>query len=221
MLLAVAGHGARQPAAAQSAFTFGTTTVGKTTASFAANRKQVNRYALPAAGAVTSMSIYLAPTATAGNQVMEGVVYADSQNVPASLRGVSSPLTFSSSSPAGWYTLSFPSPLKLAAGSYWIGVITGTTAKVAGYRYSKASASRDSNANKYTSGPSNPFGTPSSDAQQMSLYATYVAVPANTVAPSISGSAQQGQTLTTTNGSWSGEPTSYSYSWQRCDSSGA
>ena len=44
--------------------------------------------------------------------------------------------------------------------------------------------------------------------------------PTNTTAPSISGTAQQGQTLTTSNGSWSGSPTSYAYQWQDCDSSG-
>ena len=39
-------------------------------------------------------------------------------------------------------------------------------------------------------------------------------------APTITGSAVQGQTLTTTNGSWSGSPISYSYQWLGCDTSG-
>jgi hypothetical protein len=45
--------------------------------------------------------------------------------------------------------------------------------------------------------------------------------PSNTAVPVVSGSAQQGQTLTTSRGSWSGSPTSYAYQWQACDSSGA
>jgi hypothetical protein len=45
--------------------------------------------------------------------------------------------------------------------------------------------------------------------------------PANTGLPTLSGAAVEGQTLTTTNGSWSGSPTGYSYAWEDCNSSGA
>src|SRR5581483_5680136 len=45
--------------------------------------------------------------------------------------------------------------------------------------------------------------------------------PANTALPSISGTAQDGQTLSASPGSWSGTPPlSYSYQWQSCDPSG-
>lgn len=47
------------------------------------------------------------------------------------------------------------------------------------------------------------------------------APPANTTPPTVSGTAQSGQTLSTSVGSWSGSPTSYAYQWQQCDSSGA
>ena len=41
--------------------------------------------------------------------------------------------------------------------------------------------------------------------------------PANTSAPTISGNAQEGQTLTVSTGSWSGTPPlTYTYQWQRC-----
>jgi hypothetical protein len=44
---------------------------------------------------------------------------------------------------------------------------------------------------------------------------------ANTAAPAISGQSVQGQTLTTSNGSWTNTPTSYVYQWQDCDTTGA
>jgi hypothetical protein len=47
------------------------------------------------------------------------------------------------------------------------------------------------------------------------------AVPTNTSRPSVSGSARDGSTLTTSNGRWTNSPTSFTYSWLRCGSGGA
>jgi Concanavalin A-like lectin/glucanases superfamily len=47
------------------------------------------------------------------------------------------------------------------------------------------------------------------------------AAPTNTTLPAISGTAIEGQTLSADNGSWTGNPTSYSKQWRRCDSGGA
>jgi hypothetical protein len=44
--------------------------------------------------------------------------------------------------------------------------------------------------------------------------------PANTVLPSVSGSAVEGQTLSASSGTWSGSPTSYAYRWQDCNALG-
>src|SRR4051794_35738516 len=46
------------------------------------------------------------------------------------------------------------------------------------------------------------------------------AAPANTSPPTISGTERVGETLTATSGSWDNSPTSFSYHWQRCNSSG-
>jgi hypothetical protein len=44
--------------------------------------------------------------------------------------------------------------------------------------------------------------------------------PVSTAAPTLSGAAQEGQTITTSNGGWSGAPTSFAYAWSQCDASG-
>jgi hypothetical protein len=46
------------------------------------------------------------------------------------------------------------------------------------------------------------------------------AVPSNTVLPAITGTAAVGQTVTTSDGTWNGSPTSFTYEWLRCPSSG-
>jgi hypothetical protein len=45
--------------------------------------------------------------------------------------------------------------------------------------------------------------------------------PKNKTLPTISGTALVGQTLTATRGTWSGNPTSFHFQWNRCDSAGA
>ncbi len=215
------------PGCATSAppLTFGKTSIGASSDTFLANRKRVNHYALTAPGSLSKLSIYLAPTATSGQQLLKGVIYADASGKPGALLGVSEALSFKSTNTAGWYDLVFPATLKLTAGNYWIGAITGTASNVAGFRYDTVAASRAYNANSYTSGPTNPFGAVSSDGEQTSLYATYTPQssppppPANTTPPTISGTAQQGQTLTEVHGTWTNSPTSYTYQWLQCDSS--
>jgi subtilisin family serine protease len=44
--------------------------------------------------------------------------------------------------------------------------------------------------------------------------------PANTNLPAVTGTAQDGKTLQTTDGSWTNSPSSYAYQWLRCDSLG-
>jgi hypothetical protein len=47
------------------------------------------------------------------------------------------------------------------------------------------------------------------------------AAPTNTALPSVSGSVVEGDTLTASEGSWSGSPESYAYQWEDCNASGA
>jgi len=63
--------------------------------------------------------------------------------------------------------------------------------------------------------------TPASSAATSAVAAAPPSAPVNTVAPEVSGSAVEGQTLAATSGTWSGNPTSFAYQWQDCNSEGA
>jgi hypothetical protein len=61
-------------------------------------------------------------------------------------------------------------------------------------------------------------GTSGASAQTSTIEAV---APSESSAPAISGTAQDGQALTASPGSWSGAPApSYSYQWQNCNASG-
>src|SRR5439155_783565 len=46
------------------------------------------------------------------------------------------------------------------------------------------------------------------------------AAPTNSTPPTITGTAQQGQTLTEQHGEWTNSPTGFTYQWQQCNSEG-
>jgi len=68
---------------------------------------------------------------------------------------------------------------------------------------------------------SNAQGATSAQSPQTGLVPLGTSVPRNSSAPTISGTAQVGQTLTASTGSWSYQSTpAYAYQWERCDTAG-
>ena len=66
------------------------------------------------------------------------------------------------------------------------------------------------------------FGGEFNGVRSAERYAGGPAVPENTTAPAVTGTAKVGGTLTTTDGTWSGAaPIAYTRQWQRCDAAGA
>jgi hypothetical protein len=159
--------------AVKRASTCGKTTIGKSSDQLVSNQKRVNRCVVPFNATVSELVTYLAPTKTSGSQRIKGVIYADSKGKPAGLLGTSLEFTFTSKTAAGWYKLVFPVGVKVAAGNYWIGLFTGSTSKVAGERFDSVKNAEDYNANTYTSGASNPFGSFKTTSEEMSLYAVF------------------------------------------------
>jgi hypothetical protein len=159
--------------------TLGLSSVGVNPDRMVADRKRVDHVQLGVAGSVSKLTMYLAPTGTSGQQVLAGVIYADQSGSPGALLAVSNELTFHATDAAGWYDLVFPSAVSLPAGTYWIGVISGGSSGVAGFRWNSVSGARALSSDLYADGPSNPFGSAAIDSEQMSVYATYTAGPAS------------------------------------------
>jgi subtilisin family serine protease len=153
----------------------GKTTIGANGEALAANRTQVNSYSLGEAGIVKRLRVNLRPNPTlTGQQVIRGVVYGDAGGVPGPLLAASNQLVFHSTDPSGWYDLPLPDPVSLQPGKYWIGLLAGSTSKIAKIRWDSVPGSRVSNVRDFALGPNDPFGSVSSiDDRQMSLYALY------------------------------------------------
>jgi hypothetical protein len=151
----------------------GNTAVGKTPDALLANEKRVNVCVLPVNATMTELGFYLSPGPVKGQQVMRGVLYANSSGKPGALIATTEPVTYKSAQPAGFYHFPFSPSVKLVAGTYWIGMLTGATSKVADEHYNSVKNAEDYNTNTYTSGASNPFGAFKNTNEQMSLYAAY------------------------------------------------
>jgi uncharacterized protein YukE len=63
-------------------------------------------------------------------------------------------------------------------------------------------------------------GKASAYASVVGLVAPATATFVSTVQPAVTGAVQQGRTLQVDNGAWSGSPTSFTYSWSRCNANG-
>jgi hypothetical protein len=156
----------------------GKTTIGKVVDQLVANRKRVNpACVLFASTTVTELVTYLTPTSHSGSQLIKGIVYADNKGKPGALVGVTQQLTFKSTNAAGWYHLAFSPALKLSAGEYWMGIITGASTGVAAEAYDTVPNAEDINTNSYASGPSKSFGSFKKTNEQMSLYLTLSNTP--------------------------------------------
>jgi hypothetical protein len=66
----------------------------------------------------------------------------------------------------------------------------------------------------------NAAGSMTSWSDYTAAVASVTSPPSNTAVPTISGTAIEANQLSTTNGTWTNSPTSYTYKWQRCDTSG-
>jgi parallel beta-helix repeat protein len=167
-------------AAQASGATFGKTAVGGTssgTGGFTANAKRCTTFSLGAWGDVSKLTLYTggAPGFTP-SQAVKGVIYATSGGAPTTRKAVSNELTVNAGDAMAWRTLTLPSTVRLAPGTYCLGTLAGPTTGVADFRYDSVPGSWYMNADTYSDGATDPFGTAQTGDLQMSIYATYTPV---------------------------------------------
>lgn len=147
--------------------TFGRTTTGATNLSFPiANNKTVSRFALSEAGQVVRL-VAQWNTAHATAKV-KGVIYADAAGTPGALVAVTSERVGVG---VGWNDLPFASPVALGAGTYHLGVISDTGLTSDG---AASTGTNNYNADTYSDGASDPFGTPTSSTVERPVHAVYL-----------------------------------------------
>ena len=99
----------------------------------------------------------------------------------------------------------------VGAGQYWPGVIDDASFYAAALTASEVAAHYDASVN----------GSTVTSAATAVVGGAAPVAPSNTGLPVVSGTAQEGQTLTAAPGTWSGDaPISYAYQWRRCNSVG-
>lgn len=147
-----------------------------------ANGKSATMYTLTENGAISKITAYAAKQL--GDRVAKAVIYSENPaNTPDVLLATSQEVALTSTSYA-WIDFTFSTPVELTAGNYFIGIITDavTSNTVTVKCGNTGSLINSFNTDTYSDGAANPFGTPSSSANEKVWYATYTAqeTPATT-----------------------------------------
>ena len=66
----------------------------------------------------------------------------------------------------------------------------------------------------------NAAGSASAESGHTGTVTGTLSAPVNTDLPTVDGTSQEGESLTATQGDWSGSPSSFGYQWRKCDLSG-
>ena len=154
---------------------FGRTSIATTTSSgMSADFKRGSPAQLSQAGTLAGFSAYLDGNAGAsGSQDVRVVLYRDANGVPGSKVVESSTSTVTAGMAPQWVNFSAP-PTTLSPGTYWLVLHTGATQGVArNYGDGSMTGNWYSNADVFSDGASDPFGSGIVGSVVLSVYATY------------------------------------------------
>ena len=153
----------------------GPETAGSAWTALSASKKRASRFSFASGSAsVTSIRAYIdGRGATSGSQPVRAVIYSNSSGVPSKRLASTNPVTINAGQAAQAVTLSFSSPVQLAAGSYWLGLHSGGTTGVARYAATTVSNALRFNTktDAYSDGAASTFGSTKLDNKQMSIAA--------------------------------------------------
>jgi hypothetical protein len=150
----------------------GDTTVGAIWTGGTVNSKRASPFTLAAARDVVSLVAYTdGKYAATGSPPVTGVLYAGTASGPTTRLATSAALTVTAGRAPGWLKLSFAAPVRLAAGTYWIGLHTGGTTVVMRYASQTVTGAMRMNTDAYADGAAATFGTATTYPNQLSLYA--------------------------------------------------
>ena len=156
--------------------TFGKTTVGTIADANPLPTMQVQRFQLTENGTVSKLTVYVSSTSSPCNIV--GVIYADNAGVPSTLVA-QTPIT-NVAGAAGWYNLTFSSPVSLTAGYYHLGWLSGASTTLTTYYDAGGTHTWNTGAQQsapFYPTPPNPFVVERQNAYTFSIYATYTPSP--------------------------------------------
>jgi Cellulase (glycosyl hydrolase family 5) len=156
--------------ASASSCSFGLSTVGSFNGSISSNTKKVTQYTAVASN-ITKLTGYVSGgNVNGGPQHVRAVVYADSSGLPGARLAVSNEVNIAKNQAAGWVDFPLPAAVSISAGPIWMGYI-GSSPNIGIPKYNGTGVAVRSNADTYSDGASDPFGT--STAGVVATYSLY------------------------------------------------
>ena len=216
------------PTTASPTMLIGDSTIESTSDSNESGSAQAWPFTASASGSAGAIAFYVDTGNTA--PALRLGVYSDSNGSPGTLLASG---TVSSPQSGAWNTATLSGSVSITSGTkYWLAVL-GTGGGTLTFRDRAAGTGCTTLVSSQSNMTTLPQSFSAGESWQGycpgSFYVSGMtgttadvappAAPSSTAAPAISGTALQGQTLTTTNGSWSNSPSSYGYQWQDCTSS--